>query len=102
MKIKFTLTKKQFHALFSMMTRLDTSLIPNIDTATMAYFILSGTVKRMFNRLDNIGEKTTLQWSSAEAAAFRMTINAQYELLDFYEQSIVDYMMLVIGMKLKN
>lgn len=84
------------------MTRLDTSLIPNIDAAAMAYCILSGTVKRMFNRLDNPNDKIILQWSSAEAAAFRMTINTQYELLDLYEQSIVDYMILVIGMKLKH
>ena len=56
----------------------------------------------MFNRLDNPNDKIILQWSSAEAAAFRMTINTQYELLDLYEQSIVDYMILVIGMKLKH
>lgn len=100
MKIKFTLTRKQFRALFSMMTRLDTSLIIAADVALMANHILSGSVKRLFNRMDNLKDNVTFQWRLDEAAAFRLTVQANYDLLDTYEQSIIDYMFLTIGMKL--
>ncbi|MDD4847486.1 MAG: hypothetical protein PHR53_01790 [Bacteroidales bacterium] len=100
MKIKFTLTRKQFRTLFSMMTRLDTTLISNADVALMTQYILSGTIKRLFNRLDQTKDQVVIQWRLDEAAAFRLALQPNYDFFDSYEQSIVDYMLLTIGMRL--
>lgn len=100
MKIKFIFTGKQLRTLFSMMTRFDISFISNTDTAVMVHYILSGTMKRLFNRLDQKKEKIIVQWRQDEAAAFRTILQVNYDFLDSYEQSIVNYMLLEIGKKL--